>query len=170
MPTPIIQSPPVPPLDSAHAASATALTPSLNPQDAFNHLWSQALRKCMESTTHYASQWKALSPLMVDCVNAEDVCVVLDNVMKAFVRFRADDTLWGKLRNKYLKPVAEVLLMFSDAIAETAAYFVCHASLCRDTVLTTYFSSPMCPEGKASSLHSASSFRYVSFVALHTTD
>ncbi|KZV71958.1 hypothetical protein PENSPDRAFT_719761, partial [Peniophora sp. CONT] len=30
---------------------------------------------------------------------------------------------WLKLRDKYLKPAAEVLLIFNDAIAETASYF-----------------------------------------------
>ena len=61
---------------------------------------------------------------MSECENPEDVCLVLDETMRAFDRFRGTDTLWGNLRNKYLKPAIEVLLSLNGVITETAVYFV----------------------------------------------
>lgn len=94
------------------------------PEDAFRQLWSEALRKCEQSSIDNSAQWKSLLYRMEQCSDAEEVCVVLDETIRSFERFRGSDTAWGKLRNKYLKPAIELLLLFSDAISETAASFV----------------------------------------------
>ncbi|KZV63220.1 hypothetical protein PENSPDRAFT_758152 [Peniophora sp. CONT] len=94
-----------------------------SPDDAFRELWSEALRKCEQSLAGNSSQWRSLLQRMHRCREAEDVCVILDETMQAFERFRGSETAWGKLRSEYLKPAVEVLLLFNDAIAETAASF-----------------------------------------------
>ncbi|KZV76324.1 hypothetical protein PENSPDRAFT_747783 [Peniophora sp. CONT] len=100
--------------------AAVAVT---TPKDAFRQLWTEALLKCEQSMSNDASQWQSLLQRMDGCHKAEDVCVILDEAMLGFERFRGSNTTWGKLRNKYLKPAIEVLLLFNDAIAETAASF-----------------------------------------------
>lgn len=114
-------------------------TPAISvasPEDAFSQLWSKALRKCEQSMPGGPSLWTSLLYRMDSCREAEDVCQVLDETMRAFERFRGSDTAWGKLRDGYLKPAIEVLLLFNDAVSGTAAGFVCsfysYAQSCPD--------------------------------------
>lgn len=70
------------------------------------------------------SKWRSLLERMDQCHSADDVCMVLDGTMQRLDHFRSVNATWGKLRNKYLNPAIQVLLLFNDAIAETAAVFV----------------------------------------------
>ena len=98
--------------------------PTNDPQHAFNELWSAALKKFRHVAAVDPVEWQSLVSTMHVCGDAEDICTILDETMSAFQRFRADTSTWGNLRNRYLKPMVEVLLLCNDAIAETAAYFV----------------------------------------------
>ncbi|VDB95504.1 unnamed protein product [Peniophora sp. CBMAI 1063] len=108
---------------NVHDQSSTAPIEVNNPEDAFRELWSQALQKFEKSVAWNPSQWQSMVRRMGQCREAEDVCRILDGTMRSFESFRGSETTWGKLRNKYLKPAIEVLLLFNDAIAETAAFF-----------------------------------------------
>ena len=119
-------------MDPAQALPETAAITVNSPKDAFRQLWTEALRRCETTTRGDSTRWKSLLIRVERCDEAEEVCSVLDETMQAFERFRGSDTSWGKLRNKYLKPAISVLLLFSDAVAETAASYVrCSFRHCR---------------------------------------
>ncbi|VDB88713.1 unnamed protein product [Peniophora sp. CBMAI 1063] len=93
------------------------------PEDAFSQLWAESLRRYVETTSTDFIKWQSLLQRISSCTGVDDICSVLDETMDAFTRFRGKDSLWGSLRQKYLKPTVEVLLLFSDAIAEVASSF-----------------------------------------------
>ncbi|KZV59419.1 hypothetical protein PENSPDRAFT_760435 [Peniophora sp. CONT] len=93
------------------------------PRDTFTTLWAEALRKFQQSADVRSTRWDSLLHRMCSCRNEEDVCVVLDEIMQNLEHFRVGDPKWNNIRHKYLKPVIRTLLLFNDAIAETAAYF-----------------------------------------------
>lgn len=96
------------------------------PEDAFRGLWSDAVRRHEQNALDDPARWRPMLERMNGCRTPEDVCLILDETMQSFERFRGTNTTWGKLRNGYLKPAIEVLLLFNEAIAETAASFVRH--------------------------------------------
>ena len=113
---------------NVHNQSSAAPVPVTTPDDAFRELWLHAVLNLQKNASRDVAQWKSAIQRMDQCRDAEDVCRVLDDMMSSIETFRGTDTIWGKLRNKYLKPVIDVLLLFNDVIGETAASFVCYPS------------------------------------------
>ncbi|KZV60176.1 hypothetical protein PENSPDRAFT_363435, partial [Peniophora sp. CONT] len=93
------------------------------PKETFQTLWAEALRKFQQSTDVPSTRWDSLLHRMSDCHNEDDVCAVLDEIMQKLEHFRVGDPKWSKIRNKYMKPAIQVLLLFNDAIAEVASSF-----------------------------------------------
>lgn len=94
------------------------------PQETFSTLWAEALRKFQQGADVHSARWESLLRRMSDCDNEDDVCTVLDELMQSLEHFRTGDPKWSKIKNSYLKPAIQVLLLFNDAIAEIADFFV----------------------------------------------
>ncbi|VDB88572.1 unnamed protein product [Peniophora sp. CBMAI 1063] len=93
------------------------------PMDTFRTLWGEALRKFQQSTNVKSARWSSMEQRMLSCNSVEDVCTVLDETIDRLEHSRSGSKRWRELREKYLKPIVQALLVFSDAIAETAASF-----------------------------------------------
>ncbi|KAJ7691821.1 ankyrin repeat-containing domain protein [Mycena rosella] len=85
----------------------------------FDALWTDALNKYSKKTGSDLLQSEYMQ-LFDDCDSVETVIKALEEEMKSFSKFRADDSKWATLRNKF-KPVVHFLLLFNDAVAETAS-------------------------------------------------
>ncbi|VDC03575.1 unnamed protein product [Peniophora sp. CBMAI 1063] len=111
--------------DDQQDSSLDAEKAATSSKDAFQSIWYEALRRCEQSASGVPSNssWQSLLRRMELCNDSEAVCLVLDETMESFERFGGNNTAWDKLRNKYLKPTIEVLLLFSDVVAETATSF-----------------------------------------------
>ncbi|VDB87550.1 unnamed protein product [Peniophora sp. CBMAI 1063] len=93
------------------------------PTDTFRTLWGEALRKFQQSTNVKSARWSSMEQRMLGCNSVEDVCTVLDETIEKLEHSRSGTKRWRELREKYLKPIVQALLVFNDAIAETAASF-----------------------------------------------
>ena len=105
------------------------------PQETFTTLWAEALRKFEQNSDVRPARWDSLLHRMQTCDSEEDVCAVLDGIMHDLEHFRDGDSKWTAIRDRYLKPTVGILLLFNDAIAETAAYFVSFPAFLRVVML-----------------------------------
>ncbi|VDB88570.1 unnamed protein product [Peniophora sp. CBMAI 1063] len=87
------------------------------PMDTFRTLWGEALHNVK------SARWLSMEQRMLGCNSVEDVCMVLEETIEKLEHSRSGSKRWRELRDKYLKPIVQALLVFSDAIAEIAASF-----------------------------------------------
>ncbi|VDB93439.1 unnamed protein product [Peniophora sp. CBMAI 1063] len=93
--------------------------PSSTTQDLFGELWTKALSEYMAKTKVDPSKHR-LAKLLSGRESPEDVCEIYQ---KNLEESRGSNTKWGIIRNTYLKPIVEVLILINDSMAETAASF-----------------------------------------------
>lgn len=90
-------------------------------------LWSQALQN-YERRTGLDPRTHALTLDLAGCGSFEEILELFDAKMKEFRRFRAGDPKWDRLRNRYLKPAVQVILVLNDAMKEVSESFVSSVS------------------------------------------
>ncbi|KZV73950.1 hypothetical protein PENSPDRAFT_749646 [Peniophora sp. CONT] len=88
--------------------------------DIFARLWSDAQNKFKQQVGVELTKHPIARDLEA-CTTAEDICVVFERQLRVFVAFRGSASTWGKLRNTYLKPTVEIILMLSNALGEAAS-------------------------------------------------
>ncbi|KZV60178.1 hypothetical protein PENSPDRAFT_760153 [Peniophora sp. CONT] len=93
------------------------------PEETFMTLWAEAMRKFQQSADVASTLWESAYSGLSRCTSADDVLRSLDDTMRKVKTFNAVDSSWKSVRNKYLKPAIQVLLLLNDAIAEFASHF-----------------------------------------------
>ncbi|KZV60303.1 hypothetical protein PENSPDRAFT_620147, partial [Peniophora sp. CONT] len=91
-------------------------------QTMLGSLWSQAL----QDYQHRTGLDPCTHPLTRDLAqrsSLDGILQLFDMRMKEFRRFRAGDPKWEKLRNRYLKPAVEVIMVLNDALKELSGSF-----------------------------------------------
>ncbi|VDC02870.1 unnamed protein product [Peniophora sp. CBMAI 1063] len=82
-------------------------------------LWSDALELYRKETKTDLLSCDFADDIL-ECTSGDEVLNIIYNEMESFKAFRGDSAQWGKVRS-VLKRVVDVVLVFNDAIAETAA-------------------------------------------------
>ncbi|VDB95871.1 unnamed protein product [Peniophora sp. CBMAI 1063] len=90
-----------------------------NGQDQFGELWSQALSDYTKKTKIDLSKHPLAKDLAV-LDSPEEICDAFRERMK---RYRRDGTKWGRIRNDYVKPIVDALLIINKTLGETAGSF-----------------------------------------------
>jgi hypothetical protein len=91
--------------------------------DEFTQLWADAHAKFKDSTG-VDPLTDDLAKTIAGCKTSDEVLDKLEDEMKTFKDFRADDSRWGKLRNKYIKPLIDAVLVVNDVAAEATSAVV----------------------------------------------
>ncbi|VDB93432.1 unnamed protein product [Peniophora sp. CBMAI 1063] len=89
------------------------------PMDQFEQLWSQALSDYTKKTKIDLSKHPLAKDLAM-LTSPEAICDVFQEKMK---RYRKEDTKWGRIRNDYVKPIVNALLIVNETLGETAGNF-----------------------------------------------
>ncbi|KZV72485.1 hypothetical protein PENSPDRAFT_683711 [Peniophora sp. CONT] len=96
---------------------------SIQPAETFRTLWAEALRKFQQSVKVHSTEWESLLDRLSSCSDSDGVLNIFDGTLKNWEQFKIHDPKWRDFRAKYLKPAIQALLLFSEAIAECAAFF-----------------------------------------------
>jgi hypothetical protein len=91
--------------------------------DEFAKLWADALAE-FKKTTGVDPLTGGIATQLAGCRTSDDVLAKLDDEMRKFDKFRAEDSEWGKLRNEYLKPLVGVVLSVNNVAGEAASAVV----------------------------------------------
>jgi hypothetical protein len=118
--------------------------------DDFAKLWADAHAKFKESTGVDPLR-DGLAVQLAGCKTSDDVLGKLDDEMKKFDDFRAEDSRWGRLRNDFIKPLLGVVLSVNDVVAEAASAVV-RLSFIR---YSCFFTILLCREFPAAGLSSS---------------
>ncbi|VDB91507.1 unnamed protein product [Peniophora sp. CBMAI 1063] len=114
--------------DNPQPAGQSATRPIVDPgpepglRDVLGSLWLQALRNYKAKTGVDPLEDRLLKDL-AGRNDVKGILEVFDRRMRDFKEFRASDTKWGKLRDKYLIPAVHTVLTLTDALAEVASFF-----------------------------------------------
>ncbi|KZV62026.1 hypothetical protein PENSPDRAFT_618500, partial [Peniophora sp. CONT] len=81
------------------------------------------MRKYQQSAEVPSKRWDSLIDELSHCNNVDDVFQTIDIPEQKLKSFSAGNSQWTNVRNKYIKPAIQVLLLFNDAIAEFASHF-----------------------------------------------
>ncbi|VDB95875.1 unnamed protein product [Peniophora sp. CBMAI 1063] len=82
----------------------------------FEQLWSQTLSDYTKKTDIDLSN-HPLADVLSGLQSPEDICDIFQARIK---RFRHDDSRWGRLRNYYVKPIVDALLIINDTLGDAA--------------------------------------------------
>ncbi|KZV65046.1 hypothetical protein PENSPDRAFT_147487 [Peniophora sp. CONT] len=102
-------------------SQANFLSEPLIPTRIFKELWTDAIKKVEQSEIGRSLRWKALLNEMSSCSSAEQICERLEQTVTALKSTRGNDSKWGELRTKYLKPAAEGILVLTTAFSVIAS-------------------------------------------------
>jgi hypothetical protein len=102
--------------------------------DEFTQLWAEAHAKFKE-ITGVDLLMDDLAKTMSGCKDADEVLATLDGEMTKFQAFRAGDPQWSRLRNDYIKPLINAVLIMNDAAAEATSAVVSFPLMACRTVL-----------------------------------
>jgi hypothetical protein len=91
--------------------------------DEFAKLWANAHAKFKEETG-VDPHTDGLATQLAGCKTSDDVLAKLDDEMKKFEDFRAEDSRWGRLRSDFIKPLIDIVLSVNDVAAEAASTVV----------------------------------------------
>ena len=95
----------------------------------FREVWMEAWEKFQEQTKADKSRSKLVEALRVDLEGSqteEDVINVLRKRAEDVESKVSKGSNWVKFRDACLRPAVQVVLLFNDAIAEVANFFVSH--------------------------------------------
>ncbi|VDC05161.1 unnamed protein product [Peniophora sp. CBMAI 1063] len=92
-----------------------------DPVSMFTELWAEAIKKVEHCDIGKSSQWKSLLDDMASYSSADEVCNRLEDTVKKIQGTRASGSKWGELRNKYLKPTVEGLLVLNNVLSAVSS-------------------------------------------------
>ncbi|KAI0032440.1 hypothetical protein K488DRAFT_85862 [Vararia minispora EC-137] len=79
----------------------------------FDSLWAKALKDL---------KMKTGIDRFVNCQSGDDSLFIVDGKMQRFKKIRAEDSKWGKLRNKYAKPSVDTIINFVGTTGDAASH------------------------------------------------
>lgn len=98
-------------------------------QGQFKEIWQQALDNFEEQNTRGDKSRRKLSERLLrdleNCNSVDTIIAVLtQRTIDAESAKNRGHAAWTEFRDIYLRPAVKVILLFNDALAELAAYFV----------------------------------------------
>ena len=129
--------------DAASLNSDVTLAQISPPADTLEPLWSQALQD-YQHRTGLDPREHVLTRELANCDSLDEILRLFDLQMDGFKRFRSGSSRWYTLRNVYLKPSAQVLLILNGILKDTSQSFVCLVlHVCYHTVERRSRNSPV---------------------------
>ncbi|KIK71697.1 hypothetical protein GYMLUDRAFT_343030 [Collybiopsis luxurians FD-317 M1] len=93
-------------------------------------IWQEAINKFQQKNNISALVWKQALRDMNDCDSVEGICDVLEKQFFTKIKAARGGQKWQNLREKYLEPVVNFVIKFSDILRDIVGSIVCFLRAC----------------------------------------